>query len=147
VIRVIIRRQKNTLRKLKSEQFEGLEQIVNSFNENLTTKDAEITEIVSKHLKDKGFEISDNPSETPKENIVLINYLIPALKLFWRSKMFDYIQEQILDEEIGSKKLMIKGSFIIIVSNKDKEKEIRECIECALLHDYFKSFFVDVLLL
>jgi len=61
--------------------------------------------------------------------------------------MFDYIQEQILDEEIGSKKLMIKGSFIIIVSNKDKEKEIRECIECALLHDYFKSFFVDVLLL
>jgi hypothetical protein len=43
--------------------------------------------------------------------------------------MFNYIQEEKLNEN-GKKELRIKGALIIIVSDIDKEKEIRECIEC-----------------
>lgn len=39
-----------------------------------------------------------------------------------------------LDKDTGKKELRIKGALIIIVSDKDKEQEIRECIEC-LKHD------------
>lgn len=65
------------------KRFEELEQRVTEFNKDLGREDEKITEIVSNYIKSKGFGISNNPFETPKENTILINYLIPALKLFW----------------------------------------------------------------
>jgi hypothetical protein len=103
--------------------------MVNTYNGKLEIENEGITKIVSDYLE-KDFDIYKDGSIPSKENIVLINNLIPALKLFWYRKMFDHIQEFVLDEKIGKKELRIKGALIIIVSDKDKEKEIRECIEC-----------------
>jgi hypothetical protein len=111
------------------KRFEYLEQMVNTYNGKLEIENEGITKIVSDYLE-KDFDIYKDGSIPSKENIVLINNLIPALKLFWYRKMFDHIQEFVLDEKIGKKELRIKGALIIIVSDKDKEKEIRECIEC-----------------
>jgi hypothetical protein len=95
----------------------------------LDIEDGKITKIVSEYLKENDFEIYTEKSIPQKDNTVLINNLIPALKLFWYRKIFNYIQEGKLNE-IGKKELRIKGALIIIVSDKDKEQEIRECIEC-----------------
>jgi hypothetical protein len=91
----------------------------------LDIEDGKITKIVSEYLKENDFEIYTEKSIPQKDNTVLINNLIPALKLFWYRKIFNYIQEGKLNE-ISKKELRIKGALIIIVSDKDKEQEIRE---------------------
>ncbi len=119
------------LKKIKKfpSRFSEIEQKVNTFNEHLNNEYENTISTVSEYLKDKGFEISTDTSIPTKENTVLIKYLLPALNLFWRCKQFDHIQEQIVDEN-GKKELRIRGTLIIIVSDKNKEKDIRECIEC-----------------
>ena len=53
---------------------------------------SEISKLVSEYLKEKGFEITEK-SIPQKENTILINNLIPELKLFWDNKKFHFIQE------------------------------------------------------
>lgn len=128
------------------KRFEDLEQSVNTFNKKLDMEDDKITKIVSDYLKEKDFDVYKDGSIPSKENTVLINNLIPELKLFWSRKMFNYIQEVKVNEN-GKKELRIKGALIIIVSDKDKEKEIRECIECLkhnqTINEEYDSFHAE----
>jgi hypothetical protein len=68
------------------KRFEDLEQSVNTFNKKLDAENKEITKIVSKYFKDKGFDTSYNPSEIPKKKYSISKSPFTRFKIILESQ-------------------------------------------------------------